>query len=111
MGTYPEFERVLPGSVIHRRLILQLLDHYGGPTKLRRLGRGRIIAFAMTRTARNPAPIIDALCEAISSQQLTLPGAIEAELGVSLAASNQLRKWITARGYIKSSSTSSTRSR
>ena len=83
VGTYPEFERVLCGSMIHRRWILELLAHYGGPTKLRRLGRSRAITCAKKHTARNPAPIVDALCDAITSQKLTLPGAGEAELGIS----------------------------
>lgn len=92
VGTYPEFERVLCGSVIHRRWILELLARYGGPTKLRRLGRSRTITCAKKRKARNPAPIVDALFDAITSQQLTLPGAGEAELGVALAATDALAK-------------------
>ena len=90
VGTYPECEHLLRGSVIHRRWILELLAHYGGPTKLRRLGRSRTITGAKKHKARNPAPIVDALFDAITSQQLTLPGAGEAELGVALAAIDAL---------------------
>ena len=92
VGTYPECEHLLRSSVIHRRWILELLAHYGGPTKLRRLGRSRAITCAKKHKARNPAPIVDALFDAITSQQLTLPGAGEAELGVALAATDALAK-------------------
>ena len=92
VGTYPECEHLLRGSIIHRRWILELLAHYGGPTKLCRLCRSRAIACAKKHKARNPAPIVDALCDAITSQQLTLPCTIEAELGVALAATDALAK-------------------
>ncbi|CAB0534763.1 IS110 family transposase [Corynebacterium diphtheriae] len=54
VGTYPEFERVLRGQVIHRKWILQLLAKYGGPTKIRRLGKARVNVFARRHRARNP---------------------------------------------------------
>lgn len=39
VGTYPAFEHVLRGQMIHRKWILHLLAKYGGPTKIRRVGK------------------------------------------------------------------------
>lgn len=35
---FPSLDRALPGSVITRPLVLEMLIHYGGPTKLKKAG-------------------------------------------------------------------------
>ena len=92
VGTYPEFERVLRGQVIHRKWILQLLAKYGGPTKIRRLGKARVNVFARRHRARNPETIVDAMFAAFTSQTVQIPGSEYAELGVAMSAADALAK-------------------
>ncbi|CAB0538159.1 IS110 family transposase [Corynebacterium diphtheriae] len=92
VGTYPESERVLRGQVIHRKWILQLLAKYGGPTKIRRLGKTRVNVFARRHRARNPKTIVDAMFAAFTSQTVQLPGSEYAELGVAMSATDALAK-------------------
>lgn len=92
VGTYPAFEQVLRGQMIHRKWILHLLAKYGGPTKIRRIGKTRLTAFARNHKARNPEPVIDAMLTAIKSQTVVIAGAEFAELGVSMSAKDALAK-------------------
>ncbi|WP_257160784.1 IS110 family transposase, partial [Corynebacterium cystitidis] len=92
VGTYPAFEHILRGQIIHRKWILQLLATYGGPTKIRRIGKTRLAAFARSHKARNPEPVIDTMLAAITGQTVTIAGAEYAELGVSMAAHDALAK-------------------
>lgn len=75
VGTYPAFEHVLRGQMIHRKWILHLLAKYGGPTKIRRVGKARLKAFARSHNARNPEPVIDAMLAAIDGQTVSIAGA------------------------------------
>src|SRR5699024_12800187 len=43
---YPQFEQALRGQIIHRKWVLHLLPRYGGPTKIKRLGKAKAAAFA-----------------------------------------------------------------
>ena len=90
--TYPAFEHVLRGQMIHRKWILHLLAKYGGPTKIRRIGRTRLAAFARSHKARNPEPVIDAMLAAIHAQTVSIAGAEYAELGVAMSAKDALAK-------------------
>ena len=92
VGTYPEFERVLRGQNIHRRWVLHMLAKYGGPTKIKRMGRARLIAFAKKYKARNPEKIIDGLLDAIKNQTVVIPGSEYVELGVAMSATDALAK-------------------
>lgn len=92
VGTYPAFEHVLRGQIIHRKWILQLLAKYGGPTKIKRLGQARVNAFARKHRARHPEPVVEAMFAAINSQTVRIAGAEYAELGVSLSAKDALAK-------------------
>lgn len=92
MGTYPEFEHVLRGQAIHRKWILSLLAKYGGPTKISRVGRARLIAFAVEHNARKTEPIVDGLLENIKHQTVRIQGAQYAELGIAMAATDALTK-------------------
>ena len=92
VGTYPEFEHVLRGQMIHRRWILHLLAKYGGPSKIKRLGKARVNAFARKHRARNPEPVTDAIFAAIAGQSVQIAGAKYAELGVAMSAKDALLK-------------------
>ena len=92
VGTYPAFEHVLRGQMIHRKWILHLLAKYGGPTKIRRVGRTRLAAFARSHKARNSEPVIDAMLAAIHAQTVSIAGAEYAELGVAMSAKDALAK-------------------
>ena len=92
VGTYPAFEHVLRGQMIHRKWILHLLAKYGGPTKIRRVGKARLAAFARGHKARNPEPVIDAMLAAIHGQKVSIAGAEYAELGVAMSAKDALTK-------------------
>ena len=92
VGTYPAFEHVLRGQMIHRKWILHLLAKYGGPTKIKRLGKARVNTFARKHRARNPEPITDAMFTAIAGQSAQIAGAEHAELGVAMSAKDALLK-------------------
>ena len=92
VGTYPAFEHVLRGQMIHRKWILHLLAKYGDPTKIRRIGKTRLAAFARSHKARNPEPVIDAMLAAIHGQTVSIAGAEYAELGVAMSAKDALAK-------------------
>src|SRR5699024_11163717 len=92
VGTYPEFEHVLRGQMIHRKWILHLLAKYGGPTKIKRLGKARVNTFARKHRARNPEPITDAMFTAIAGQSVQIAGAEYAELGVAMSVKEALLK-------------------
>lgn len=92
VGTFPEFERVLRGNTIHRTWVLKLLAKYGGPTKIRRLGKTRATAFARKNGAKKPQPVIDAMFTAFTAQTVVIKGHVEAELGVKMYATDCLTK-------------------
>lgn len=92
VGTNPAFDHVLHGQMIHRKWILHLLAKYGGPTKIRRIGKTRLAAFARSHKARNPEPVINAMLAAIHGQTMSIAGAEYAELGVAMSAKDALAK-------------------
>ena len=92
VGCYPQFEQALRGQVIHRKWVLHLLARYGGPTKIKRLGKAKAAAFARRSKARNPEPVIDAIFAAISEQTVAIAGAQYAEMGVAMSAKDALLK-------------------
>lgn len=92
VGCYPQFEQALRGQIIHRKWVLHLLARYGGPTKIKRLGKAKAAAFARRYKARNPEPVLDAIFAAISEQTVTIAGAHYAEMGVAMSAKDALLK-------------------
>ena len=92
VGTYPAFEHVRRGQMIHRKWILNLLAKYGGPTKIQRISKARLAAFARSHKARNPEPVIDAMLAAIHAQTVPIAGAEYAELGVTMSAKDARAK-------------------
>ena len=92
VGCYPQFEQALRGQIIHRKWVLHLLARYGGPTKIKRLGKAKAAAFARRYKARNPEPVLDAIFAAISEQTVTIAGAHYAEMGIAMSAKDALLK-------------------
>ena len=92
VGCYPQFEQALRGQIIHRKWVLHLLARYGGPTKIKRLGKAKAAAFARRYKARNPEPVLDAIFAAISEQTVAIAGAHYAEMGVAMSAKDALLK-------------------
>ena len=62
---HPAFERALKGDRITRDTTLALLEHYGGPTGMRRSGRTRVGKWAKSAGLRRCGGIIDDLFDAI----------------------------------------------
>lgn len=83
---------VLCEQIIHWKWILQLLAKYGGPTKIKRLGKACVNNFARTHRARNPERVIDAIFAAIAGQSVQIAGAEYAELGVEMSTKDALLK-------------------
>ncbi|VEH08815.1 transposase-like protein [Corynebacterium kutscheri] len=71
---------------------MHLLAKYGGQTKIKRLGKTRVITFAYKHWSRNPETVIDAMFAAISGQTVQIAGAQYAELGVAMSAKDALLK-------------------
>lgn len=92
VGCYPQFEQAIRGQIIHRKWVLHLLARYGGPTKIKRLGKAKAAAFARRYKARNPEPVLDAIFAAIAEQTVTIAGAHYAEMGVAMSAKDALLK-------------------
>ncbi|VZH86095.1 IS110 family transposase [Corynebacterium rouxii] len=90
VGTHPTFEHVLREQMIHRKRILHLLAKYNGPTKIQRISKARLAAFARNHRAHNPEPIIDAMLTANHSQTVSIAGAKYAQLGIAMPAKDAL---------------------
>lgn len=58
---YLSFERALPGDVITRPLVLEMLIHYGGPTKLKKAGYQRVHNWMAKRAKKDPTKLVDAI--------------------------------------------------
>lgn len=91
---HPAFERALKGDRITRDTTLALLEHYGGPTGMRRSGRTRVGKWAKSAGLRRCDGIIDDLFDAIGQQNVTVAGTQAFEEIVPVLASRirQLRE-------------------
>lgn len=85
---YPSLERVLPGDVIQRPFVLELLIHYGGPTKLKKSGKNRVLTWARNHAKKNPDRLIEDIFKALDAQTLTVPGTAAAEVAIPMLATN-----------------------
>ena len=77
---HPAFERIFVGEIMARAIVLDLLIHYGGPTKLTAAGRGRVLKWARNRSREDPVDLIDRIFAALAEQTVTAPGTDAAEL-------------------------------
>ncbi|APT82185.1 transposase [Corynebacterium ammoniagenes DSM 20306] len=85
-------EAFIQPKALNRKWILRLLAKYGGPTKIKRLGKTRFNTFARKHRARNPEPITDTMFITITEQSVQIAGAEYAELGVAMSVKEALLK-------------------
>src|SRR5699024_10973796 len=85
---HPAHERVLAGEILSRTLVLDLLRHDGGPTKLAAAGRGRVLKWMRNRAKKDPAALVDSIFAALAEQTVTVPGTAAAELVIPQLAAN-----------------------
>ncbi|WP_130839319.1 IS110 family transposase [Corynebacterium neomassiliense] len=85
---YPSLERVLPGDVIQRPFVLELLIHYGGPTKLKKSGKNRVLTWARNHAKKNPDRLVEDIFTALDAQAVTVPGTAAAEVAIPMLATN-----------------------
>jgi transposase len=95
---HPALERVL-GPRIHTKAVMALLSRYGGPTGLRKAGRGRLLATARKANARGAADLVDHLLAALDEQTVVVPGTTAAETVVPRLAAS-LRDTLDQRAVI-----------
>lgn len=91
---HPAFERALKCDRIMRDTTLALLEHYGGPTGMRRSGRTRVGKWAKSAGLRRCDGIIDDLFDAIGPQNVTVAGtqAVEEIAPILASRIRQLRQ-------------------
>ena len=80
--TYPSLERVFAGEIIQRTFVLDLLIHYAGPTKLKKMGRKRVLTWARNHAKKDPEALVDAIFQALNAQTVTVPGTAAAEVAI-----------------------------
>lgn len=85
---FPSLERVFAGGILQRAFVLELLIHYAGPTKLKRAGKTRVLAWSRKRTKKDPEALIDAIFQALAAQTVTVPGTAAAEVAIPMLATN-----------------------
>jgi transposase len=95
---HPALERVL-GPRIHTKAVMALLSRYGGPTGLRKAGRGRLLATARKANSRGAADLVDHLLAALDEQTVVVPGTSAAETVVPRLAAS-LRDTLDQRAVI-----------
>lgn len=76
---YPSLERVLPGVVLTRAIVLDLLIRYHGPAGLKATKTG-VKQWARNHSRKNPGPLINQVFATLSEQTVTVPGADAVEL-------------------------------
>lgn len=85
---HPAFERVFAGEILARTIVLDLLIHYGGPTKLTGAGRSRVLKWARSHSRKDPVELIDRIFGALAEQTVIVPGTDAAQLVVPQLAAN-----------------------
>src|SRR3954452_10074662 len=75
---HPALERVL-GPRASTKATLAVLARYGGPTGLRKAGRGRLLATAREANPRGAADLVEQIMTALDEQTVTVPGTTAAE--------------------------------
>lgn len=80
MQIYPSIERVFAGEIIQRAFVLDLLIHYGGPTKLKESGKKRVLTWSRNHSTKDPEALVDAIFQALDAQTVTVPSSAAAEI-------------------------------
>ena len=76
---YTSLERVFAGEIIQRAFVLDLLIHYAGPTKLKKMGRKWVLTWARNDTKKDPEALVDSIFQALGAQTVTVPGTAAAD--------------------------------
>ena len=97
---HPALERVL-GPRVSQKATLALLTQHGGPTGLRKAGRGRLLKTVRKANPRGADTLIEAIVAALAEQTVTVPGTAAADrvlpnLARSLADTLDQRRQIAA---------------
>ena len=71
---HPALERVFAGTRLTTDLALDLLAHYGGPTRLKRSGKNRVTAWAKNTHHRSVDRLVADVFHALSEQTVTVAG-------------------------------------
>lgn len=79
LQVHPALERVFKGTVLTRRIVLDLLIRYGGPAGLRAAGKSRVKRWAKNHTRKDPSALIEAIFAALGEQTVTVPGSEASE--------------------------------
>lgn len=85
---HPSFERALVGGIITRPLVLEMLIHYGGPTKMKKAGYHRVLGWMTNRAKKDPTKLVDAIFEGLKAQTVIVPGTAAAEIVIPQLATN-----------------------
>lgn len=85
---HPSFERALVGDIITRPLVLEMLIHYGGPTKMKKAGYHRVLGWMTNRAKKDPTRLVDAIFEGLKAQTVIVPGTAAAEIVIPQLATN-----------------------
>lgn len=83
---YPSLERVFPGVVLTRSIVLDLFIRYHGPAGLTAAGKAEVKRWARNHSRKDPGPLIDRVFTALSEQTVTVPGAEAVELVIPRVA-------------------------
>lgn len=85
---YPSLERVFAGEILQRTFVLDLLIHYGGPTKLKKSGKKRVLTWSRKHAKKDPEALVDDIFQALDAQTVTVPGTDAAEVAIGMLATN-----------------------
>lgn len=85
---YPSLERVFAGEILQRAFVLDLLIHYGGPTRLKKSGKKRVLTWSRNHSTKDPEALVDAIFQALDAQTVTVPGTAAAEIAIPMLATN-----------------------
>jgi transposase len=83
---FPALERVFPGTVLIRSLVLELFIKYSGPTGLRAVGRSNVLRWARNHSRKDPVSLVEAIFMALGEQTVTVIGTEAVELVIPRVA-------------------------
>lgn len=83
---YPSLERVFPGVVLTRQIVLDLLIRYHGPAGFKAAGKSGVKRWARNHARKDPSQLVDQVFTALGEQTVTVPGAQAVELVIPRVA-------------------------
>lgn len=76
---HPALERVLGPKLVENRAVVELLIRHGGPAGLRKAGKRKLTATAVTLAPRVGARLVEDIFTALGEQTVVVPGTAAAE--------------------------------